>query len=134
MTITREIMHGSIGGNLWLADPPEGPGREGDHLGVDALVVPVAEQQVELAVVLERLLLPLRHVHDQRPVQPRRPLHPVVPVVEVRPRLRGHGNKGNFFIRPPVMTCIKKQADAYGWMSHECVWPSAAPCRRRSGR
>jgi len=73
---------------LRLADPPEGLGGEGDHLGVDALVVPVAEQQVELAVVLERLLLPLGHVDDQRPVQPRRPLHPVVPVVEVRPRLQ----------------------------------------------
>lgn len=82
---------------LWLADPPEGPGREGDHLGVDALVVPVAEQQVELAVVLEGLLLPFRHVHDQRPVQPCCPLHPIVPVVEVRPRLQAAMKERKFF-------------------------------------
>ena len=74
---------------LRLADPPQGLGGEGDHLGVDALVVPVAEQHAELAgvhVVLLERVVPVEH--DQRPVQPGRPLHPEVAVVEVRPGLR----------------------------------------------
>lgn len=76
-----------IDGYLWLADPSHGLGGEANHLVVDALMVPVAEQQVQLPVILERLLLPICHIHNQRPVQPCRPLHPVVPVVEVCPRL-----------------------------------------------
>ena len=73
---------------LRLADPSHGAGGEANHLVVDALMVPIAQQQVQLAVILERFLLPICHIHNQRPVQPCCPLHPVVAVVEVCSRLQ----------------------------------------------
>lgn len=69
---------------LWLSDPAKGFGREAEHLRLYVLVIPIAQQKIELAVVVEWLLFTVCHVHYQRPVQPRCPLHSMVPVIEER--------------------------------------------------
>ena len=62
-------------------------GGETDGLCVDILVIPVVEQEAVLTVVVERLLLAVGHVDNERSVQPPGPLHSVVVVVEVRSSL-----------------------------------------------
>jgi hypothetical protein len=71
-----------------LPDPSYGHGREPGRLLVRAVVPPVVEQHVVLAVVRERLGVPpsRRRRDDDEPVEPRRALHPVVGVVHVGAR------------------------------------------------